>query len=122
MLIYAVIAQVGGAAHRGSHEALIGPDASPERIALLSPHLQVTGDTPPMFLAHAKDDMVVPFQNSVLLNAALRARGVSSELHLYEEGGHGFGLGVSECDSSAWPAAAESWLERVFTVAAGMTG
>jgi dipeptidyl aminopeptidase/acylaminoacyl peptidase len=77
---------------------------------LLSPVCQVAADTPATFLAHARNDGGVPYQNSELLYSALRRRGVRTELHIYEQGGHGFGLGDPNCDSSRWPAAAEQWM------------
>jgi acetyl esterase/lipase len=110
MLVYSVIHQTGERAHAGSHVNLLGRDASPELTDLLTPYKQVTSESPPMFLAHAKDDGGVPYQNSVLMHDALRAHGVDSELHLYDQGGHGFGLGSPEHDSSQWPVAAEAWL------------
>ncbi|MBV9931461.1 MAG: alpha/beta hydrolase [Alphaproteobacteria bacterium] len=90
--IYPVIAMTAPLAHPGSRRNLVGEHASAERERAHSPHLAVTADTPPCFLLHAEDDNVVPVENSLLLRAALRARGVPVETHLFPDGGHGFGL------------------------------
>lgn len=65
-----------------------------ERPATPSPALdaQVTKTTPPSFLCHAEDDTVLPAANTLKLRAALKAAGVPVETHIFEEGGHGFGL------------------------------
>lgn len=90
--IYPVISMTAPVAHAGSREQLIGKDASPEREAAHSPHLNVTKATPPCFLCHAEDDGAVPVENSLLLRAALKAAGVPVETHLFTQGGHGFGM------------------------------
>jgi acetyl esterase/lipase len=96
--------------HTGSRDNLLGPDASPVEWADHSPELNVTADTPACFLAHARDDEGVLFGNSVVMHEALRACGVASELRLYEQGGHGFGMGAPEHDCSQWSADAAEWL------------
>ena len=113
LLLYPVIVAAGSFAHGGSHANLTGPAPSPELLNLLSPEQQVTGETPPMFLAHARNDMAVPYQNSEMMADALHAHGVPYELHLYEQGGHGFGLGAPEHDCSQWPQTAAKWLSRL---------
>lgn len=116
MLIYPVIAVAEDFAHRGSFQNLAGSrtgDAALQRA--LSPHLNVTAATPPIFLAHAKDDKCVPYANSVAMHGALQAAGVDSSLHLYTSGGHGFGLGKPEHDSAQWPQAAARWLAVMVT-------
>ena len=53
---------------------------------------QVNKDTPPSFLCHAEDDNVLPVANTLRLREALKSAGVPVETHIFEEGGHGFGL------------------------------
>ncbi len=53
----------------------------------------MTKDTPPTFLAHTNADKGVPAENSLLFALALRKAGVPVELHLFERGQHGLGLG-----------------------------
>ncbi|MCA9247186.1 MAG: alpha/beta hydrolase [Planctomycetales bacterium] len=74
--------------------------------------VQVTKDSPPCFFVHAHDDRVTPL-SSALLYAELKRQGVSAELHIYESGGHGYGLRyVKESPITTWPARCETWLGR----------
>lgn len=90
--IYPVISMQSGAAHAGSRTRLLGDDPSAEVEIAHSPHLNVPADAPPVFLLHAEDDDAVPVENSLLFRAALKERNIPVETHLYEAGGHGFGL------------------------------
>jgi len=111
MLIYPVISFCDDAlCHAGSRDGLLGPDASEAERRAHSPELNVTADTPPIFFAHARNDGGVPFGNSVVMHEALHDAGVPTELHLYEEGGHGFGMGSPEHDCAEWTQAAVRWL------------
>lgn len=92
VLCYPVIT-MGEKAHRGSRTNLLGKNPAPELIRLLSNELQVTKDTPPCFLFHTYEDKVVPVENSIDFAAALRQSGVPFDLHIYQKGGHGMGLG-----------------------------
>lgn len=61
-------------------------------------------------LVHAADDKTVPLENSLRMYDALRAAGVRSELHLFDSGGHGFGLrGVAGKSVASWPTLAQNW-------------
>jgi dipeptidyl aminopeptidase/acylaminoacyl peptidase len=111
VLIYPVITFVDDVlCHVGSRHNLIGPDAGMELRTRLSAMCEVAPDTPATFLAHARNDWGVPYQNSELFYAALREKGVRTEMHIYEQGGHGFGLGDPTHDASQWPLAAEKWM------------
>jgi acetyl esterase/lipase len=90
-LLYPVIA-MGTHAHLGSRDALIGKNPSEALIAAYSPDRHVTADTPPTLIVHAADDPAVPLENSFGMFAALRSANIPSELHVFEKGGHGFGL------------------------------
>ena len=79
-------------AHPGSRERLLGANPGPALEAAHSPDRNVPADAPPFFILHAEDDDIVPVANSLLLHAALKDRGVPVEMHLFEHGGHGFGL------------------------------
>ena len=81
-------------------------------VKLLSNNLQVTSDTPTNFLAHAKNDVKVPVQNSIFFNEACERAGVSSELRVYELGGHGFSLGRVGTESMQWINDCENWLRN----------
>ena len=68
--------------------------------------------TPPLFLVHAFDDGV-PVENSLLLAAEVKKHGGSAEVHVYDTGGHGYGLRhVPELPVTTWPARAAEWLAR----------
>jgi acetyl esterase/lipase len=94
--IYPVVSMTAPAAHAGSRRNLIGEAASPELERAYSPHLHVTAGAPPCFLLHAEDDSSVPVENTLLLRAALRAKSVRTETHLFPDGGHGFGLRLAK--------------------------
>lgn len=109
ILIYPVIT-MREKTHAGSKKNLLGDNPSPDLIALLSNDEQVTKETPPTFLVHTMTDPGVPVDNTMLFAAALRKAGVPFELHLYERGPHGFGLGGNDPILSTWPARCADWL------------
>jgi acetyl esterase/lipase len=109
VLIYPVIT-MGQLTHGGSKKQLIGDNASADMVKLLSNEEQVTKETPPTFLVHTANDSVVPVENSLHFVEALRRAGVSFELHVYERGPHGFGLGGNDPILSTWPARCADWL------------
>ena len=92
ILCYAVIS-MGPLTHEGSKTMLLGKNPSPDLIKLLSNELQVTPQTPPCFIWHTWEDTVVKIENSLEFAAALRRNGVPFDLHIYQKGGHGMGLG-----------------------------
>ena len=88
---------------------MLGKDASKEKIDLYSNELQVTADTPPTFLMHATNDDGVPVKNSILMYEALLKNKVKTELHLFQAGGHGFGL-VNPKTKARWFDWCRDWL------------
>jgi len=93
ILCYPVITLTGPFAHQGSRKNLLGTNPPPELVADLSNELQVTKETPPCFIWHTYEDNGVPLENSLQFAAALRKAGVPFDLHVYEKGKHGIGLG-----------------------------
>lgn len=91
LLLYPVIT-FGDLAHKGSEYALIGKDAPQALVDLYSNEKQVTANTPPTFIVQAEDDHTVPVQNSLMFYDALLKNHVKAEMHIYQAGGHGFGL------------------------------
>jgi acetyl esterase/lipase len=75
--------------------------------------LQPTEQTPPTFLLQAENDYTAHVENSLVYFQALKDAKVPAELHLYTEGGHGFGLRPTELPISHWPAVAETWLHTI---------
>jgi acetyl esterase/lipase len=110
VLVYPVISMSGAPAHTGSRRNLLGENPSPAQLERLSPDRQVTKDTPPAFLVHTAEDKGVPLENSLQFYQAIRAAGGSAELHFYEKGPHGFGLGQALGPASDWPARLETWM------------
>jgi acetyl esterase/lipase len=101
-LLYPVITMLPPFAHEESRDELLGDHPSTEIRAAYSCERLVTRETPPCFLAAAVDDPDVPVDNSLAMLASLRAAHVPAELHLFEKGGHGFGLGIGQ-PAGAWP-------------------
>ena len=112
LLIYPVITMRAPITHRGSRLNLLGESPAPELVQALSNETQVTRDTPPTFLVHSTDDKTVPVENSLLLYRALREAAVPVEMHIFEYGGHGYGLAPADPVLSAWTTSAESWMRR----------
>jgi acetyl esterase/lipase len=111
LLIYPVISMAEGITHAGSRANLLGENPPPDRVRHFSNEEQVDEQTPPTFLVHSIDDVVVPVQNSVDYALALQKHHVPCELHVYQSGGHGYGLGRSGNTESSWPDACRKWLE-----------
>lgn len=109
ILIYPVISLQKGITHNGSKTNLLGEKAGEEMIAKFSNENQVTPSTPKTFLVHATDDKAVPVENSINYYLALKQKNIPVEMHIYESGGHGFGLGKGGTHNN-WPKACEDWL------------
>lgn len=112
-LIYPVITLDPAFAHPGSRKQLLAQQDTPERAIELSLEKQVREGLSPVFQLHAADDKAVPVENSLLMFSALKAKGVPAEMHVFEEGGHGFGLRfVSGKPVAAWPSLFETFAKR----------
>lgn len=111
ILIYPVISMESSITHMGSRINLLGKHPSPALVKLYSNELQVNKSTPPAFLVQSIDDNVVPIQNSIDYMLALKKYKIPCELHLYERGGHGYGLGRNNDTESSWPKACARWLK-----------
>nr|WP_315245749.1 alpha/beta hydrolase [uncultured Flavobacterium sp.] len=111
LLIYPVISMREDITHMGSRINLLGKNPSLEQVKHFSNELQVTGETPPAFLAHSMDDGAVPVENSMEYALALKKYKIPCELHIYEKGGHGYGLGKSGSTESEWSEACRKWLK-----------
>jgi len=109
-LIYPVATLCESWRHDGSRLALLGASAEMETARKLSLERCAGPDSPPTFLVHAADDPLVPVENSLRLGSALARAGRPVALHVYERGGHGFGLGAASGQASDWPKRAEAWL------------
>lgn len=112
ILVYPVIALATPYAHVGSRRNLLGENPPEELVASLSNETQVSPETPPTFLVHTNADTAVPPENSLLFAMALRKAKVPLELHLFENGRHGLGLGGGDAAFAAWPGLCETWLKN----------
>ena len=113
ILMYPVITmRADSVTHQGSRLNLLGANPDPALERLLSNETQVTRQTPPTFIVHASDDRTVPVQNAILFYQALRTNGVPAEMHVFEYGGHGFGLAPADPVIAAWTTLAESWMRK----------
>ncbi len=78
----------------------------------LLPQIKVTSDTPPTFIVHTHDDNSTSL-GAVLLYADIKRAGVPAELHVYENGGHGYGTRARpDSNIGTWPDRAKDWLQR----------
>lgn len=106
ILIYPVISFTESE-HKGSAEKLAGANTTLRQYFSNDKH--VNAETPPTFLIHANDDMTVPVQNSMLFNQALVKAKVKAEMHIYQAGGHGFGL-KNKTTAEDWFKTLENWM------------
>jgi len=113
ILCYPVISMRDVLTHPGSRHALLGDSADPKLIDFLSAELQVTSTTPPTFIYYTVTDELVPVQGSVeYFNALLRAH-VPVEMHLFQAGPHGTGMGTAYPafpELKEWPTLLENWM------------
>jgi acetyl esterase/lipase len=79
----------------------------------VSPSLQPTAQTPPTFLLQAENDYTAHVENALVYFQALKEAKIPAELHLFTQGGHGFGLRPTELPISRWPVLAEAWLHTI---------
>ena len=98
--------------HRLSLKNLLGDAPDPKLVDELSAETQVTKETPPTFLFATTDDKTAPVMNSVLFYSALVRAGVPVEMHLFQHGAHGAGLGVGNPQLSVWPELVAKWMRE----------
>ncbi len=113
ILCYTVIS-LGEFGHRGSANNLLGPNPSPELIRELSNELHVTKDTPPCFIWHTYEDNGVKVENSLQFAEAMQRAKVPFDLHIYQKGQHGLGLGSKEWNPEQrhpWTRDLSYWLQ-----------
>lgn len=115
--IYPVVSMSHPDSHKRSRRALLGEYWKSNRAMRdsLSLEKHVPKDCPPVFLVNCKDDPVVKYHNSEMLDSALTAQGISHRYIQYQTGGHGFGVsvkkGTEEC--RAWKKEFLQWIEEL---------
>jgi len=112
VLVYPVISMQDGLTHGGSRKNLLGENPSEDLIELLSNERQITDKTGQTFLVHAGDDKAVVVENSWEFYSSLKKHNVPAELHIFERGGHGFGMRTLDLPVDDWPQLLEAWLKN----------
>lgn len=117
ILAYPVISMEDGVTHGGSKKNLLGEKPDPKLVELMSNDRQVTKDTPPTFIFHTTADAAVFAENPLRFYTACKKAGVPVELHIYEKGKHGVGLGRDpkwtdgEKSVATWPDRLADWMK-----------
>jgi len=83
----------------------------------LNPNVPVSAQTPPTFLLQNEDDHVDNVNDSLVYYIALKTAGVPVEMHLYAQGGHGFGLRRTKLPVTDWPQLVDTWLHTIGVIA-----
>ena len=113
LLLYPVITMDEKYTHLGSRENLIGKGHDMKLVRKYSNELNVTKETPPTFLVLADDDKAVVPQNSIGFYSALKKYDVPAEMHIFQYGGHGFGIRKEGRPSDNWPYMFVDWLKAI---------
>lgn len=109
-LIYPVATMRASHSHGDTRRNLIGTAPTSADVARYSLEHDPPAKTPPCFLLHAADDVSVPVENSLWLFESLRRAGVATALHVFADGGHGFGLrGIDDTPLARWPQMLLEW-------------
>jgi acetyl esterase/lipase len=117
ILAYPVVTMEDGVTHGGSRKNLLGDKPDAKLVERFSNEKQVTKDTPPVFLFHTSADTAVVPENSVRFYLACKKASVPVELHIYEKGRHGVGLGRDpkwtggEKSVETWPDRLADWMK-----------
>ncbi|MDP4002252.1 alpha/beta hydrolase [Methylobacterium sp. NEAU K] len=109
-LIYPVITMRKPFDRTRTRRIMVGDEVTPTEMKTYSVDLQVGPETPPTFLVQAIDDPIAVADHPLLMFSALRKARVPAELHLFERGGHGFGLGAPGTPAAAWPGLFLAWI------------
>ncbi len=113
ILVYPVISLNSKFTHRGSRLHLLGPNPAKALVDSLSNESQINSMTPPTFLVHSSDDTVVPPENSIHFYLKLQEHKVPTEMHIFEYGGHGYGMAPDDRTLNAWTILCWDWLSRM---------
>ncbi|HKJ78991.1 MAG TPA: alpha/beta hydrolase [Prolixibacteraceae bacterium] len=111
LLLYPVITFREEFGHMGSRKNLIGEGNKWEMVHNYSNELHVSPETPPTFLILADDDKAVPPRNSIEFYLALKENNIPAEMHIFQEGGHGFGIRKTGLPVDQWPELFHQWLK-----------
>jgi acetyl esterase/lipase len=114
VLAYPVITMQDDYTHQESRSYLLGPDPGQQLIDNYSNQFHVTGHTPPTFIMHAGDDESVPVENSLMFYAGLRKAGIPAELHIFQQGGHGYSIRKTKnLPVASWTLLCSAWFKSL---------
>ncbi len=112
VLVYPVITLAKPYTHGSTSENMLGKNPSQEQLDTYSVDRSVPKNAPPVFILHATDDYSVPIENALLAYDGFRKAGTDISLHVYAQGGHGFGLrGIEDDPLREWPALVRTWAQ-----------
>lgn len=113
--VYPVVTMQAPCVHKRSRRGLLGDSRTRNKQLreLLSLEQHVPDDCPPVFLVNCKDDPIVDYRNSVLLDSALTAHRVPHQYWQFQTGGHGFGANMHKgtAESRQWMGFFLDWLK-----------
>lgn len=113
LLLYPVVSFREDVGHMGSRQNLIGTGNDWAKAKQYSNELFVTKETPPAFFVLADDDKTVIPQNSIDFYLAMKKYGIPAEMHIFREGGHGFGIRKKNIPADNWPNLFYDWLKAM---------
>ncbi|MBR3415091.1 MAG: alpha/beta hydrolase [Clostridia bacterium] len=114
ILCYAVISMFEPWTHDGTRDVMMGDRPDREELTRrLTGYLNVTEDTPPIFMFHTTEDSAVPQENSLLMAQALAEKKIPYELHMFMDGDHGLGLALGRPGLEKWGELASIWLKKL---------
>jgi acetyl esterase/lipase len=111
-LLYPVLTMMPPLDQTHARREILGSHPTAAESEAWSVERHVDGRAPPTFLAQAVDDPIAPVENSLLMFGAQRAAGVFAELHVFQSGGHGWGMGLAGTEPHAWPELFAAWARR----------
>lgn len=112
LLIYPVISMSSDFTHEGSRYFFMGENLDKEKMEYYSSEKHVTEYTPPTFLIHSSDDEVVDVDNSIAFYRQLIKNKVDAEMHIFQNGEHGFSLANGQGNVEAWKGLCIAWLKN----------
>ena len=101
--------------HHGSTQQLLGDHPSQELLRLYDNAAHVDSLTPPAFIVMSGDDHVVGLKSPLAYYSALVDHGVPAELHIYPDGGHGWGFKNDFKWKQDWTTELADWLRQLGT-------
>lgn len=114
ILVYPVISMIDNDLPSSSKRNLLGSEPTELQMIKFSSHKHIAPDTPPTILIHSSNDSRINPTHSIMFYQNLLKNGVSAEIHLFNSGNHGFGLGRDdESTHNYWPKLCEKWIKQI---------